>query len=178
MDVRAWPVFGRPRAFSICFALVAPKISGNTSCAGRALAKVAFVHSGFSRAFRFWSDFRFIMFHLASIGFSQADHVHPTRARREDQRVQTPGNEAERLKALLSLFPTEVLNDKRRVPLELRRRCKRNAALSDISFVLSRVETDGHSLLYIRIYNNATSRRCVLADPNLPAGTPVAAPRP
>lgn len=73
--VRAFPDFGRPRGFSIALAMLAPRISGNTSAAGRALEKVAFVHSGFSWIFRLVLGLRFIAFHLAWIGFSQADYV-------------------------------------------------------------------------------------------------------
>jgi len=53
IDVRALPDFGRPRGFNILAAVPAPKISGNTSRALRARAKVSFVHAGFSRS-AFW----------------------------------------------------------------------------------------------------------------------------
>ncbi len=68
MAVRARPVLGRPRGFSIFFATLAPKISGNASAAGRALENVAFVHSGFSCTFRLVLVFRFIAFRLAADG--------------------------------------------------------------------------------------------------------------
>src|SRR6204780_4612318 len=50
IDVRALPDFGRPRGFNILAADAAPKISGNTSRALRAGAKVSFVHAAFSRS--------------------------------------------------------------------------------------------------------------------------------
>src|SRR5467141_795435 len=65
IDVRALPDFGRPRGFNILAAVPAPKISGNTSRALRARAKVSFVHAGFSRS-AFWGlGLRFISFDLA-----------------------------------------------------------------------------------------------------------------
>jgi hypothetical protein len=66
--VRALPDFGRPRGFNILAADAAPKISGSTSRALRARAKVSFVHAGFSRS-AFWGlGLRFISFHFAFVG--------------------------------------------------------------------------------------------------------------
>ena len=75
IDVRALPDFGRPRGFNILAADAAPKISGNTSRALRARAKVSFVHAGFSRS-AFWGlGLRFISFHLTFVGLAQTDHM-------------------------------------------------------------------------------------------------------
>jgi hypothetical protein len=75
IDVRALPDFGRPRGFNILAVDAAPKISGNTSRALRARAKVSFVHAGFSRS-AFWGlGLRFISFHLAFVGLAQTDHM-------------------------------------------------------------------------------------------------------
>jgi hypothetical protein len=80
IDVRALPDFGRPRGLNILAADAAPKISGNTSRALRARAKVSFVHAGFSRS-AFWGlGLRFISFHLAFVGLAQTDHMRLSRA--------------------------------------------------------------------------------------------------
>jgi hypothetical protein len=71
MAVRAVPVFGRPRGFSIFFEALVPKISGNTSAAGRALAKVALVHLGFSVVLLLVVVLRFIVSRLAAVGLPQ-----------------------------------------------------------------------------------------------------------
>jgi hypothetical protein len=82
IDVRALPDFGRPRGFNILAADAAPKISGSTSRALRARAKVSFVHAGFSRS-AFWGlGLRFISFHLAFVGLVQTDHMRLVGARR------------------------------------------------------------------------------------------------
>jgi hypothetical protein len=89
IDVRALPDFGRPRGFNILAADAAPKISGNTSRALRARAKVSFVHVGFSRS-AFWGlGLRFISFHLAFVGLAQTDHMRLIGARRENHHVQS-----------------------------------------------------------------------------------------
>ena len=155
--VRAFPDFGRPRGFSIALAMLAPRISGNTSAAGRALEKVALVHSGFSWIFGLVLGLRFIAFHLAWIGFSQADYVDFVGTGREHQRIQAPLDQAERLKAVLSVVLAEIFNYKCRVPLKLFHQIERNSALGNISFVLGRVEADWHDLVYRRIYDNATT---------------------
>ena len=89
IDVRALPDFGRPRGFNILVADAAPKISGNTSRALRARAKVSFVHAGFSRS-AFWGlGLRFISFHLAFVGLAQTDYMRLIGARRENHHVQS-----------------------------------------------------------------------------------------
>jgi len=89
IDVRALPDFGRPRGFNILAADAAPKISGNTSRALRARAKVSFVHAGFSRS-AFWGlGLRFISFHLAFVGLAQTDHMRLVGARRETHHMQS-----------------------------------------------------------------------------------------
>jgi len=89
IDVRALPDFGRPRGFNILAADAAPKISGNTSRALRARAKVSFVHAGFSRS-AFWGlGLRFISFHLAFVGLAQTDHMRLVGARRENHHMQS-----------------------------------------------------------------------------------------
>jgi hypothetical protein len=89
IDVRALPDFGRPRGFNILAAVPVPKISGNTSRALRARAKVSFVHVGFSRS-PFWGlGLRFISFHLAFVGLAQTDHMRLVGARRENHHMQS-----------------------------------------------------------------------------------------
>jgi hypothetical protein len=117
--VRAFPVFGRPRGFSIFLATLAPKISGNASAAGWALEKVAFVHSGFSTAFPLLPGLRFISFRLTSIGFPQADNVDSSGTWRKHQGMQPSDDQAERSKAAFSVVPAEIFNYKRGVPFEL-----------------------------------------------------------
>jgi hypothetical protein len=71
IDVRALPDVGRTRGFDILAAVPVSKISGNTSRALRAQAKVSFVHAGFSRS-AFWGlGLRFISFDLAFVGLVQ-----------------------------------------------------------------------------------------------------------
>jgi hypothetical protein len=94
IDVRALPDFGRPRGFSILAAVAAPKISGNTSRALRARAKVSFVQAGFSRSTFPGLGLRFISFHLAFVGLAQADHMRPLGARREYHHMQSASDKA------------------------------------------------------------------------------------
>jgi hypothetical protein len=157
--VRAFPVFGRPRGFSILLATVSSKSSGSASAAGRALENVALVHSGFSTAFLLVLTLRFIVFRLTEIGFPQADYVDSSRTRRKHQGMQPSGNQAERLISALSVVFAEIFNYKRCSPFELFRKVERNSALGDTSLVPRRVEANGHDLLYIRVYDNAIARR-------------------
>jgi len=55
----------------------------------------------------------------------------------------------------LTVVTTVVFDDKRAVPFKLLHQFERQAALGDVPLVLARIETDGHFLLYIRIYVNA-----------------------
>jgi hypothetical protein len=87
--VRALPDFGRPRGFNILAADAALKISGNTSRALRARAKVSFVHAGFSRSTFPGSGLRFISFHLTFVGLAQADYMRLVGARRENHHMQS-----------------------------------------------------------------------------------------
>lgn len=156
--VRALPVFGRPRGLNIFLATFAPKISGNTSVAGRALEKVVFVHSGFSTAVLWVLVLRFISFGLTSIGFPQADYLDSSGTRRKHQGIQPSDDQSERLEAAFSVVFAEIFNYQRGAPFELFRQAERESALGDISFVLGGVKADGHGLLYIRIYDNATAQ--------------------
>lgn len=173
--VRAFPVFGRPRGFSILLATVAPKSSGSASAAGRALEKVALVHTGLSTAFLLVLTLRFIVFRLSAISFPQADYVDFSRTWRKHQGMQPSGNQAERLKSAFSVVFAEIFNYKRSIPFELFRKIERNSALGDISFVLRGVEANGHYLSYIRIYGNATARGA--GRPNVRAKRPAEARR-
>ena len=92
--VRAFPVFGRPRGFSILLATLAPKSSGNAPPAGRALEKVAFVSSGFSSTFLLVLTLRFIVFCLTAIGFPQTDYADFSRTWRKHQGVRSSGDQA------------------------------------------------------------------------------------
>jgi hypothetical protein len=156
--VRAFPVFGRPRGFSILLATLASKSSGSASAAGRALEKVALVHSGFSTAFLLVLTLRIIVFRLTAISFPQADYVDSSRTWRKYQGMQPSGNQAERLISTFSVVFAEIFNYKRSIPFELFRKVERNSALGDTSFVLRGVEANGHDLLYIRIYDNAIAQ--------------------
>ena len=77
------------------------------------------------------------------------------RTRGEHQCVQSVRDHAQRLESSLSVVPTDVLDYKRTVPFKLLDQFERQAALGYVPLVLSRVETDGHGLLYIRIYVKA-----------------------
>lgn len=156
--VLAFPVFGRPRGFNILLATLVPKSSGNACAAGLALEKVAFVHSGFSTALLLVLTLRFIVFRLTLIGFPQADNVDCSRTWRKYQSVQPSGDHAERLEPAFPVVLAEIFSHKRSAPFELFRKVERNSALGDISCVLRGVEANGHDLLYIRIYCNATAR--------------------
>jgi hypothetical protein len=94
IDVRALPDFGRPRGFNILAAVAALKISGNTSRALRARAKVSFVHAGFSRSTFPGLGLRFISFHLAFVGLAQPNHMHLVVARCEHHHMQSFSNQA------------------------------------------------------------------------------------
>jgi hypothetical protein len=156
--VRAFPVFGRPRGFSNLLVTVAPKSSGSASAAGRALAKVALVHSGFSTTFLLVLTLRFIVFRLTAISFPQADYLDSSGTWRKHQGMQPSGNQAERLQSAFSVVFAEIFKYKRSIPFELFRKVERNSALGDISLVLRGAEANGHDLSYIRIYDNATAQ--------------------
>jgi hypothetical protein len=70
MDVRALPLLGRPRGLSIFAAACLPKISGKTSRALRARAKVSFVQVGLSRSALSGLRLRFVPLHLAFVGLT------------------------------------------------------------------------------------------------------------
>jgi hypothetical protein len=110
--VRAFPVFGRPRGFSILLATLASKSSGSASAAGRALEKVALVHSGFSTAILLVLTLRFIVFRLTATSFPQADYVDSSRTWRKYQGMQPSGNQAERLISAFSVVSAEIFNYK------------------------------------------------------------------
>jgi len=153
IDVRAVPDFGRPRGFSNRLAAGAPNTSRRTSLAGFAFANVACVHSGFSTVFRDLTGLRFITSDLTPICFAETDHVNAPGTRRKHQRVQPPSDQSECLESSLSVVSTGVLDHKRTVPLKLFDQLERQAALGNIPFAFSRVKTDGHGLLYIRIHD-------------------------
>jgi hypothetical protein len=77
--------------------------------------------------------------------------------RSEHQCVQSARDHAQCLESSLAVVPTDVFDHKRTVPFKLLDQLERQAALGYVPLVLSRVETDGHGLLYIRIYNKATA---------------------
>ena len=129
MEVRAAPVFGRPRGFSMRPAVVGPKSSGNTSTAGFAFAKVAFVHSGFSRSLDRLLDLRFIPLFLAPVSLAETDHMDPTGTRGKNQCVQSARDNAQCLESTLSVVLAEVFDNKRAVPFEILGKLKRNATL-------------------------------------------------
>ena len=156
IDVRATPVFGRPRGLSIRLATGAPKISGRISVADFAFANVVFVHSGFSRALRSLVVLRFIKSDLTPVCFAKTDYMDQACTGREDQCVQPTHDQAQRLESTFSVILTDVFDHKRAVPLKILNEFEREAPLGDVPFVLSGVETNGHALVYIRIYVNAT----------------------
>lgn len=108
INVRALPDFGLPRGFNILAAVPAAKISGNTSRALRARAKVSFVHSGFSRS-AFWGlGLRFISFDLAFVGLAQADHMHLVAPRREYHHMQPILDQTQRLKPAFTVVLSKI----------------------------------------------------------------------
>lgn len=157
IDVRAVPDFGRPRGFSSRLAAGAPNNSGRTSLAGFAFANVALFHSGFSAIFRALTVLRFIESDLTSICLAETDHVNAPCTRSEHQCVQSARDHAQCLQSSLAVVPTDVFDHKRTVPFKLLDQLERQAALGYVPLVLSRVETNGHVLLYIRIYAKATT---------------------
>jgi len=107
INVRALPDFGLPRGFNI-LAVPAAKISGNTSRALRARAKVSFVHSGFSRSAFRGLGLRFISFALSFIGPAQADQMHLVGARREYHHMQPILDQTQRLKPAFTVVLSKI----------------------------------------------------------------------
>ena len=137
METRALPVFGRPRGLSICFAAASPKSFGKTSRAGRARLNVSFLQAGFSRSVFSGLGLRFIPFHLAFVGFAQADDVYLACARSEHQCVQPLSDESRRLKPWFAVGFATVLDDERAGPLEFCRLLERDTTFSDVFLVLA-----------------------------------------
>ena len=121
-----------------------------------AFANVVFVHSGFSRALRSLVVLRFIKSDLTPVCFAKTDYMDQACTGREDQCVQPTHDQAQRLESTFSVILTDVFDHKRAVPLKILNEFEREAPLGDVPFVLSGVETNGHALVYIRIYVNAT----------------------
>lgn len=94
---------------------------------------------------------------LTSICLAETDHVNAPCTRGEHHCVQSARDHAKCLESSLAVVPTDVLDHKRAVPFKLLDQLERQAALGYVPLVLSRVETDGHALLYIRIYVKATT---------------------
>ena len=140
--VLAAPDLGRPLGLSIRSAAAGPNSSGRTSAAGFAFAKVAFVHSGFSRTLRLLLVLRFKPLHLSSIGLSKTDHMDRIGARRKDQGMKSPGDHAERLESALPVILTGVFHHKGAVPIKFLRKLERDTARRDVSLVLLGIEAD------------------------------------
>jgi len=115
IDVRALPVFGRPRGLSILAAFDGPKISGKTSRALRARAKVAFVQAGLSRSVFSGLRLRFISLYLAFVCLAQADDMSFACARSEHQHVQAPANQSQRLESPFAICSAQVFDDQRAI---------------------------------------------------------------
>src|SRR3990172_1923137 len=86
---------GRPRGLSMAAAVRVPKIFGRTSRAGRALASIAFVHSGLSRLDFSGFDLFFISLHLTLVGFAQTDDTRLSVTGREHHAVETIPDETQ-----------------------------------------------------------------------------------
>jgi hypothetical protein len=80
---------------------------------------------------------RFIPFHLASVGFAQADDVYLACARSEHQCVQPLSDESRRLKPWFAVVFATVLDDERTRPLEFCRLLERDTTFSDVFLVLA-----------------------------------------
>jgi hypothetical protein len=128
IDVRAMPDFGRPRGFIILDAAAALKISGKTSRALRARAKVSFVHAGLSRLVLSGLRLRFIMFHFAFVCLAQTDHVSLISAGSKYHHMESLANQAQHLKSALTILSAQILSDQvhfpRQIPLPPRRRSR------------------------------------------------------
>jgi hypothetical protein len=149
IDVRALPDFGRPRGFNILAAVPAPKISGNTSRALRARAKVSFVHAGFSRS-AFWGlGLRFISFDLAFVGLAKSDHMRLVGERSEHPHMQSISDLTQCMKAPFTVVLSKILDYQRAVPLEFGREQALSAkpAVRPSSRIGLEVAGTSHSLL-------------------------------
>ncbi len=147
MDVRALPDFGRPRGLSILAAACLPYISGNTSGALRARAKVSFVQTGFSRSARSGLRLRFIPLYLTFVGLPKADNMRLSRPRREHQHVQSLCNQPECLKSAFSVVLSSIRDDQsgsKEIP--------RVAMLRAFKLMSTLI-------VYIRIYTNSSLER-------------------
>jgi hypothetical protein len=132
-------------------AVPAPKISGNTSRALRARAKVSFVHAGFSRSAFCGLGLRFISFDLAFVGLAQADDMRLVGARREYHHVQPIFDQTQRLKSAFTVVPSKIFDYESADPLEPGRQLERDTALAQVLFALGGVEADIDFLLYAYI---------------------------
>ena len=128
--------FGRPRGLSIAAAVRAPNIFGRTSFAGRALAIIAIVHSGFFRMVFLDFGCFFIPLHLAFVGFTQTDDPRLAVAWCKHHAMQPIVNEAKHAVAPLSIVYAPVFPDKCCGPVKLRGKVQRKAALCNIATFL------------------------------------------
>jgi len=159
INVRALPVFGRPRGFSILAAAAFPNSSGSTTCALRARVKVSFVQTGFSRPAFSELGLRFIPLHLTSICLAKTYDMGLAGARCEHQHVEPRPDPTQRLKAPLAVVPSCVFNNQCTVPIEFERLLERNPAYSDVPLTLGGVEGNVHSYI---VYTYIQERNCPL----------------
>src|SRR5271165_838030 len=146
MDVRALPDFGRPRGLSILAAVCLPYISGNTSRAVRARAKVSFVQTGFSRSARSGLRLRFIPFYRTFVGLAKADNMRLPRPRREHHHMQSLRNQPECLKSAFAVVLPSIRDDQSGVPFEFDCLLERDSPRRDVSGLLRGSEADVHSI--------------------------------
>lgn len=140
IKVRALPVLGRPRGFSIFADVAALNISGSTSAALRARAKVSLVQTGLSRSARSGLRFRLISFHLAFVGLPKADDVHLALSWCKHQHIKSLFNSTQCLKTAFSIVSAYIFDDQCAVPFERRREFERNPAQRDVPLALRCVE--------------------------------------
>jgi hypothetical protein len=136
IKVRALPDFGLPRGFNILAAVPAAKISGNTSRALRARAKVSFAHSGFSRSAFRGLGLRFISFDLSFVGPAQTDHMHLVGTRCEYHHMQPILAQTQRLKPAFTVVLSKIFDYARADPLEPGRQFERDAAHQHVPLAL------------------------------------------
>jgi len=165
INVRALPVFGRPRGLSILADVAAPNKSGRTSRALRARAKVSVVQTGLSRSARSGLRLRFISFHLAFVGLPKADDMHLALPRCEHQHMQSPFDQTQRLVPAFAIDFAQILDDQRAVPFKHCREIERNPAQRDISLALRHVERDVHIII---VYTYIQECKLIIRRRSLP----------
>ena len=125
---------GRPRlGVNNSFAAASPNNAGSTSLAGRALSNHSSVASGTSSSIDSGLGLCGISAPFPLVRAAQADHVHRTVSRRENEHVQPIGDQAQGLVSAFRISLARVLGNQHGIPVEFLGQVEGKAAIRDVA---------------------------------------------